>query len=876
TGEGFYLPASGIELHLDKKEYRVGDEAKILIVPPLSKKFPSLFAVEGQKIFRYQLLEGSEGPQEVTVPVTKDLVMGGYLSVTTFFDGNYYNESLELPIVPENELKIEITTDKEVYRPGEKGKVTVKVTGKDQKPRQCDLSLAVVDQAIFDISNEWLEDIYHHFYQNFYNRVSTQSSTYEYFYGQGEVVGNIKPQMKEGDGKGGGGEPVLRKYFPDTMLWLPNVQTDINGIYQGEFLCPDNLSTWRVEVKAENVQEFGETVNTFKTSLPFAIRIEMPPFLTQGDFLKTQVTLWNEHVSQKVGIEAKSSPELLLGTYPREVIVKEKENLVFPLEVTAQKDGLSQLQIYARGESDNDALEVSQPVFPQGVTVEQYTSVFATNGKAVLDFPVYPEQFSHVPAVEIQIFRNIESTIFRVMEDMYWYPYGCTEQTSSRMISLLALPVNETTNWVNDIPRVIREGIYQLYSLQHYDGGWGWWESDDSKVFNTAHALFALLVARKNGYPVSDATIENGKRYLSENLARESAQDQAFARVVLSRYGEKLPPINPQDFAKGWKEVEDSTIALLSMVTTGNLQQKIQQELVLRAQPAGDTVFFGHSTPEKYWEDTRFLDTCFAAWALKDINREMAGKAFLWLLRTVQSDQYTSTLEKAYFLNLAPAFVEKPATDTGDFSVRLNERVLAQGQMDPKENSKTITLSPDQTQKGTNHLEVQGSGVYCATALVKGFSRTNLLSETLAVGKTYWKLKPVPLEDGTFVFAREPITVLVPGDEVVCEILVTSPVELDNLVIEDGLPAGFEFIRGDSAYRLQNVKEEEQIFPEKKIQNGQPVIFVYHIRAGENVIRYYLRVRDTGTFYVRPAKAYLMYFPEVRGYSKENVFQSGR
>ena len=35
------------------------------------------------------------------------------------------------------------------------------------------------------------------------------------------------------------------------------------------------------------------------------------------------------------------------------------------------------------------------------------------------------------------------------------------------------------------------------------------------------------------------------------------------------------------------------------------------------------------------------------------------------------------------------------------------------------------------------------------------------------------------------------------------------------------------------------------------------------------MIRYYLRIRDRGDFYVKAPLLYLMYFPEVRDYGEE-------
>ena len=127
------------------------------------------------------------------------------------------------------------------------------------------------------------------------------------------------------------------------------------------------------------------------------------------------------------------------------------------------------------------------------------------------------------------------------MEDMYYYPYGCTEQTSSRIISLLSLPLPDNLEWTKTVPREIQEGIYQLYALQHYDGGWGWWNLDDSNVFNTSHALLALITAREKGYLVSENSILQAKSYLMSINKDLVPWEKAMSYYVLSQVGEKLP-----------------------------------------------------------------------------------------------------------------------------------------------------------------------------------------------------------------------------------------------------------------------------------------------------------------------------------------------
>ena len=48
----------------------------------------------------------------------------------------------------------------------------------------------------------------------------------------------------------------------------------------------------------------------------------------------------------------------------------------------------------------------------------------------------------------------------------------------------------------------MQAGLDRLYQYQHPDGGWGWWQTDDSQPFMTAYVLAGLVQAKAAGYDV--------------------------------------------------------------------------------------------------------------------------------------------------------------------------------------------------------------------------------------------------------------------------------------------------------------------------------------------------------------------------------------
>ncbi len=93
-------------------------------------------------------------------------------------DGVFHNGSKYLKVPPvEHQLNVKLATDKPQYLPGQTAEYSIDVTDADGKPApRADLSLGVVDEAIYGIRRDTTEDILTFFYGHDYNRVYTDSS----------------------------------------------------------------------------------------------------------------------------------------------------------------------------------------------------------------------------------------------------------------------------------------------------------------------------------------------------------------------------------------------------------------------------------------------------------------------------------------------------------------------------------------------------------------------------------------------------------------------------------------------------------------------------------------------------------------------------
>ncbi len=74
----------------------------------------------------------------------------------------------------------------------------------------------------------------------------------------------------------------------------------------------------------------------------------------------------------------------------------------------------------------------------------------------------------------------------------------------------------------------VKAGLDRLYNYQHDDGGWGWWQTDDSHPFMTAYVLAGLSQAQGAGFEVKQEAIDKGRGWLRQEFdqARRRSADR--------------------------------------------------------------------------------------------------------------------------------------------------------------------------------------------------------------------------------------------------------------------------------------------------------------------------------------------------------------
>ena len=139
-----------VQLIPDKKTYRGGETAKVLIVTGRPNT-PVLVSIEGRDLRSYRVMRSADSTAILDVPVTAQDEPGIWVSAQYLRKGVMYQGTKYIKVPPvDHQLNVNIATDKPQYRPGDTAQYSVQVTGADGKPApRAELSLGVVDEAIY-------------------------------------------------------------------------------------------------------------------------------------------------------------------------------------------------------------------------------------------------------------------------------------------------------------------------------------------------------------------------------------------------------------------------------------------------------------------------------------------------------------------------------------------------------------------------------------------------------------------------------------------------------------------------------------------------------------------------------------------------------
>lgn len=322
--------------------------------------------------------------------------------------------------------------------------------------------------------------------------------------------------------------PRLREYFPETLVWRPEVITSKRGAAEIKFPLADSITTWDLKVIASTVDgRIGTAEKDVRGFQPFFADEDLPQFLTAGDEIDLPVIVRNflSH-AEPLSVSLTAQPWFAMPGAPSvqhtQVAANSSERLSFPIRaLTPKSDG--GLRVVAIGKSASDAIERKTTVRPFGEE-QVATDSQILNDSSILKLSIPQTALPGSIHAELKMYPNLMAHVWEAIGAILERPWGCGEQTiSSTYPSILLLQYakragREDSSETLKARHFAQLGYDRLLSYQTADGGFSYWGRGDAADLSlTAYAVMFLRDAKQT-IPVDEQVIRQAQRWLLNQM----------------------------------------------------------------------------------------------------------------------------------------------------------------------------------------------------------------------------------------------------------------------------------------------------------------------------------------------------------------------
>lgn len=946
-----------IEIVLDKGDYKPGDTARAFIKSPYPEA-EMLFTVEREKFLFNKRQKVSGGAFIVEFTITKEMIPNAYAAVVLIRKGKpasgiepIDDRQFKAGYAPfkvksdEKRLTVVVAPDREKLRPSEDVKVDINLKDFFGKPVVGEVTVLVVDEAILALTGYSPPDLVSVIYPH--RGLSVRINDNRRF-----LLHQQKFLEKGNDGGGGGFLTNVRGIFKSLAYFNPSLVTDADGHASVSFKLPDNLTKWRIMAVAVTKEDmFGNGQANVTTSLPLVLRSVFPRFARIGDRFKAGVTVQatgdaEGDVKIKMTPLQKDSSLILdagAGFKPAPILDEvsihlkpgETKKVLFPFKAKSIGEGSFQFSAHFEGQPDDkgqtivydDALSVKLNVQDIPPT-ETVVAVGETDKETIEKINIADNLMPDTGGLQIRISSTALSQINEGARYLVGYPYGCIEQTISRLLPLMQIQelskiFKFDLKATKPILDVIDANMQKVLSLQNADGGFKYWSSDmRSEPYASAYAAKLFNRAAALNYNIPDDAKNRLADYLQKALHNPPHQfwswqslaeyrlTMLFAINDIGRWDESYY----QELFNRRKELSfggqmaldylltelDRKNAELRMlkgrgpVQTDNratiLFEEIKNGMFITAQTAH---FEDRSELPPSWAFMHSPVITTARGLLLFLKREpesqFISKMAKYILNARKNGRWRHTYENAQAIDSLIMILKTKEAVPPDYTAQVilaGKKIAESVQKGYDANPFEAAVKARELPQGISEIRIQKSGsgalYYTMFYSYKKAGAEPSMQEGFYIERKITRFGKGD-EDKEILKAKL-------GDVVQVDITVIVPQAAHRFVVDSPIPAGLEPIdtslktttsrryetdSGRQGRKAQRWGWEYTYNPFNHVERHDDSVklFADEITAGVYHYKYLARVTTPGVFEYPGSTATLMYEPEQFGRSGEGVFE---
>jgi uncharacterized protein YfaS (alpha-2-macroglobulin family) len=541
-----------LDVALDKADYTIGETAKLRIVSRMAGN--ALITVLNGGVREMKAIAVPKGETSVDLTVNENWGAGAYVAVNLYrpmdvsdkrmpsravglkwlnagHDQRLLQVSMEPPakIRPEGALDVPVKLDG--LKPGEEAYVVA----------------AAVDVGILNLTGYKPPSP-----DDFFLGQRKLATEFRDIYGklidgmQG-APGKLRVGGDEAGGLNPNANPPEEK---PVALYSGVIRVDDNGRALLHFDVPVFNGTLKVMTVAWSAGRMGHAATDVIVRDPVIVIGTAPHFLKIGDRSQLHLALHNVEGpagEYQLALSSGGLAKEITGAQSLQFALNADERRSLSVPLAPDAIGRATITAHLTGPGGIDiARSYVVPVEPAYPTLtRQSVQTLASGTRLILTNELFTGLVAGTQKATVAIGPSSLPDVPGLLASLDRYPYGCSEQITSRALPLLYLSSVADQAGIEEHKRAeikeqVQKAIDTLVSRQGHDGSFGLWSAGDGEAWLSAYVTEFLTRAREQGYSVPERQMTQALDKLSNSLGYASdfengGEDIAYSIYVLAR-----------------------------------------------------------------------------------------------------------------------------------------------------------------------------------------------------------------------------------------------------------------------------------------------------------------------------------------------------
>ena len=540
-----------LQIALDKQSYKTGDTAVVKIIPRFAGT--ALVNIVGETLIDMKAVEIPASGGEVRFTVTENWSPGTYVTATLYrpasVESKMPGRAIGVMPVKRDEssrtLSISIDPPKQMQP---RAKLEVPLTLSNIPAGETAyVTLAAVDVGVLNVTR------------------FTPPDADGWFYGQRRLAMELRDiygQLVNGSlgntgaiRSGGGDEDVAggldTKGSPPTAevvaLFSGIVSVGPDGKANVTFDVPEFNGTLRLMAVAWSKTAVGDAATDVIVRDPVVVSEGLPRFLAPGDATRLRLDIDNtDGPNGDYNLAITPSSGLSIESGQGTVKLLKGKRVAINLAMTANAAGVQTIDValtLKSGFTTTRHMVINVRAGQPPVSSRRIVSLKPGQSMDIAS-DLLANKIGGTGSVTAAITRSGALDVPGILQSLDRYPYGCTEQTTSRALPLLYLAdVAARSGLEGDtaIKERVQDAIYRTLSNQSSEGAFGLWNSNSTgDLWLDSYVSDFLTRAKEEGYDVPQKAFESALANLQNVIGitpnvEEKPADIAYALYVLAR-----------------------------------------------------------------------------------------------------------------------------------------------------------------------------------------------------------------------------------------------------------------------------------------------------------------------------------------------------